>query len=350
MHESKNSKTFTTLVTSLVDWFQVAARPLPWRKKNPNPYEIWISEIMSQQSTLKMMLPFFERWMIRFPTVESLASAPQEELLKHWEGLGYYSRARNIHASAKILAKKFPQTPTELIQLPGIGPYTAAAIASISFDYPAVPVDGNVTRVLSRYLGIKNPYGEKKDLQSILKAADEIASYVPEFSRGTLSQALMELGALVCKPGSQARCFECPIKKNCIAAINKEVAELPYPKLRPEMKKLSRLLLLYRNSRGEVLLRKRPESGVLGGQWEIPYLDLDMTSAGLQRLFGPHFELHFPLKHTIMSSSYTLWPIELGRGPRVLPSEHCYYKEGFQGVLSTATRKFLHKSNKKSID
>lgn len=295
---------------------------------------------MSQQSTLKMMLPYFEKWMKRFPTLTSLANAPEQDLLKHWEGLGYYSRARNIHKSAKILQKHFPQNPQDLQKLPGIGPYTSAAIASIAFDYPAIAVDGNVTRVFSRYFGIENPFGSKEDAKRIQTQAQSIALQIPKGSRGNITQSLMELGATVCRPLNQAKCFECPISKGCLAVKQGRVALLPLPKQRPQMQKIMRLLLIYRNPQGELLLRQRPEAGSLGGQWEIPYLDIESSEKELLSLFSPHFEVARPFKHTIMNKSFSVWPLELGAGPRAAEG-HCYLEAHFKGVLSTMSRKFL---------
>ncbi len=299
---------------------------------------------MSQQSTLKMMLPYFEKWMQRFPTLATLANAPEEELLKHWEGLGYYSRARNIHKGAKVLQKYFPQNPEELQKISGIGPYTSAAIASIAFDYPAIAVDGNVTRVFSRYFGIENPFGSKEDAKKIQAQAQLIAAEIPVGSRGTITQALMELGATVCRPLNQAKCFECPLQKGCVAAKNGKAALWPLPKPRPQMQKVMRLLLIYRNSQREPLLRQRPESGSLGGQWEIPYLDIEASSKELLALFSPHFEVAQPFKHTIMSKSFTVWPLELGAGPRQFEG-HRYLDADFKGMLSTMSRKFLARSS-----
>jgi A/G-specific adenine glycosylase len=321
---------------------------LPWRKSPANPYEIWISEVMSQQSTLKMMLPYFDKWMQRFPTLQDLANAPEDDLLKHWEGLGYYSRARNIHRAAKLMLNSIPQTPEELQKLPGVGPYTSAAIASIAFDHPAVAVDGNVTRVLSRYFGIPNPFGKKEDAKKIFEYAQNIAAHVPVGKRGVVTQALMELGALVCRPQNQAKCFECPLRSTCSAYKTQKVAELPYPKSRPQMQKVQRVLLLYKNKRGQFLLRQRPQSGVLGGQWELPYIDLDATDEELRALFNPHFEVGAPFKHSIMNKSYTVWPLEVGLGGPA-PEGHCYLKAPFKGVLSTVTRKFLKRSKEPKV-
>lgn len=290
------------------------------------------------------MLPFFDRWMKAFPDVKSLAAADEETVLKNWEGLGYYSRARNIHRAAKILEKDFPQSPDELLKIPGIGPYTSAAIASIAFDRPAVAVDGNVTRVLSRYFGVTNPFGDKEDAKKILELARELAQYSQPGERGVLTQALMELGATVCKPNAQLKCFECPVGSNCAAKKAKKAEAWPLPKKRAEMKKLSRLLLVYRDKEGRPLLRKRPAELALGGQWELPYLDLEAGIDQLKTLFGPHFELRKPYKHTIMNKSFTVLPLELGQGPSaraVDPAEQQYHSEGFKGVLSTISRKYL---------
>jgi A/G-specific adenine glycosylase len=328
------------LLQALLQWYTGAARALPWRVANPNPYHIWISEVMSQQSTLKMMLPFFDRWMKKFPRLEDLASAEEEHVLKLWEGLGYYSRARNIHKAAKILSNRFPQSPEELAEIPGIGPYTAAAIASIAFDHPVLPIDGNVTRVLSRVYGVSDPLNKTEDAKKIRSLALQLSEDLPIGKRGSLAQAFMELGASLCKPRQQAKCFECPIRQHCHAYKSNVVELLPAEKKRPQMLSISRLLLVYRNSKGEVLLRKRPSGLVLGGQWEIPFLDLESSEDWIARELSKSFELAKPFSHTIMNKKYRIWPVELGQIESRLPPEHAWLRTAFPGVLSTVTRKF----------
>lgn len=216
---SKEAKTLET-------WFKENSRPLPWRKSK-NPYRIWISEIMLQQTTVKAVIPFFNRFVKSFPTVKDLASASLEEVYDHWAGLGYYSRARNIHKAAKELANiKFPKNYKDLLKLPGFGDYTARAVSSQAFAEPVGVVDGNVIRVLSRRFGLKVEHWKNKDKKVLQDIADEYAQKAePRF----INQAFMELGATICTPKSPT-CFLCPLQKNCIANKEDLIEELPLKK------------------------------------------------------------------------------------------------------------------------
>lgn len=307
---------------------------------------------MSQQSTLKMMLPYYERWMKKFPTLNDLASVSESELLKMWEGLGYYSRARNILKAAQLIRqqKAFPSTSEELLTVPGIGPYTAAAIAAIAFGEKTLPVDGNVIRVFSRLNGIANPLNNAEDRAAIYRKVSESAELLETFSapeRGDIAQAYMELGATLCKPAAimdPAYCAHCPLSQNCRAHREGKVLELPQTKLRAKMKKIDRLLVLYRSPEGEPLLRKRSDAhSVLAGQWELPYIDFH-GGAGpekwMEKTFLPHFELHKAFKHTIMNTQYQIWWVEAGRIKSPLPA-HQFYNQICGEPLTTITRKAL---------
>lgn len=215
-------------VIKLNDWYEKNKRVLPWRK-NKNPYFIWISEVMLQQTTVVAVIPYFERFISKFPDVHKLAQAPLEEVLESWSGLGYYSRARNLHKSAKILSKKgFPKSFKELIELPGFGPYTSRAVSSIAFNEAAGVLDGNVIRVLSRRFGIKKNWWENKVREEFQELSDEVVSHGDP---STLNQALMELGATVCTP-EKTLCTLCPWNKNCVAFSDGTVAKLPLKKPR----------------------------------------------------------------------------------------------------------------------
>jgi A/G-specific adenine glycosylase len=322
------SKTFTSLVKELLFWYKSSQRKLPWRKKYPDPYEIWISEVMSQQSTLKMMLPYYKRWMSFFPTLSSLSKAKEEDVLRLWQGLGYYSRARNLLKAAQEMQKRkaFPSKVENLLCVKGIGPYTAAAISAIAFDEAVVPVDGNVIRVLSRVFSIPNALNDRLDLKRIHEKAHFLASFIPVGSRGAMAQALMDLGATVCRPGALAQCEVCPLQNICesyksdrvvqgprvLLSSRLGVAGIPQKKIRPELQKLSRLLLIYRNREGALLLRKRPAELSLGGQWEFPSIDLVACDDWIQDHLAVCFELRKGFRHTIMNSVYSVWLIEAG--------------------------------------
>lgn len=210
----------------LITWYRQNKRVLPWRSSR-NPYRIWISEVMLQQTTVTAVIPFYEKFLNRFPTVHDLAKAALEDVYEYWAGLGYYSRARNLHLSAKnFSAQGFPQTAAGLIENPGLGPYTSRAIASLAFNEPVGVLDGNVIRVLSRRYGLKLKWWETKSKQQLQMISDELAK--TEFN-ADVNQGLMELGATICTP-KKTLCLMCPWKKSCIALQNNLISELPLKK------------------------------------------------------------------------------------------------------------------------
>ncbi len=221
--KSTGSKIGNQLSALLLEWYNANHRDLPWRQ-NRDPYRIWISEVMLQQTTVAAVIPYYERFLKRFPTVKALASAPLEDVLEMWAGLGYYSRARNLHKAAIALNEKgFPQTAAELLELPGFGPYTSRAVSSLAFDEKVGVLDGNVIRVLSRVHGLDLDWWTPKARQVLQEAADDIASQGPSH---LLNQGLMELGATVCTPQSPV-CLLCPWKKQCVALKENRISELP---------------------------------------------------------------------------------------------------------------------------
>lgn len=210
----------------LLNWYRQNRRELPWRR-NRDPYAIWISEVMLQQTTVVAVIPYYEKFMTRFPKVKDLASASEAQVLEMWAGLGYYSRARNLHNAAKIIAKNgFPKTAAELIELPGFGPYTANAVASLAFNEKVGVLDGNVIRVLSRVYGLKLNWWLPKERAQLQKLSDEMAQ--TEFN-SEINQGLMELGATVCTP-KKPLCLMCPWKKSCTALKKDLISELPLSK------------------------------------------------------------------------------------------------------------------------
>ena len=257
----------------LARWFEAAKRDLPWRRRR-DAYAIWVSEVMLQQTTVAAVIPYFERFLERFPTVEALAAAPLERVLESWAGLGYYRRARHLHACAQVVAEehggRFPEDEAALLELPGIGPYTAGAIASIAFDKPAALVDGNVARVLSRLFRVA---GDPRTGAARARLWELARELVPARGASAHNQALMELGALVCQPGEQARCGDCPLASLCHARRAGDVAR--FPELAPRAAVQSRRDLAVALSRdGCVLLGRRHDDAVWGGLWELPRVTL----------------------------------------------------------------------------
>jgi A/G-specific adenine glycosylase len=256
------------IAQTLVAWFAVHKRDLPWR--GASPYAVWVSEIMLQQTQVVTVIPFFLRFMERFPTVEALAETPIEEVLKYWAGLGYYARARNLHRAAqKVVLEyggKIPATPEEIEKLPGIGRYTAGAVLSIAYGVPRPLVDANVIRVLSRLFGIEGDPKSSANQALLWELAERL---VPQKNPGDFNQAMMELGALVCQP-AEPKCGACPLYSLCVAG------HLPDPSLLPEIPQgratvtLVHSSALIRNEGGEFLLVQRPLEGLWGGLWEFP--------------------------------------------------------------------------------
>lgn len=251
----------------LCDWFLQGHRPMPWRD-NPNPYWVWVSEVMLQQTQVATVIPYFERFIQRFPTVEALAEAPLEEVLRLWAGLGYYSRARNLHETAKRIVQQggeFPRSADRLRELPGIGAYTAGAIASIAFNQPEPVVDGNVTRVLARLLWLKGDLKKPRAQNLLWQIARQLID--PEHP-GIFNQALMELGSTVCTPANP-QCAHCPVSGFCSAFQRGQPTAVPEPTPpKPARQVVDVSALIVRE--GQVLLAQRPPNGLWGGLWEFP--------------------------------------------------------------------------------
>ncbi len=259
---------------AVLTWYDVARRDLPWRAKpgqTASPYRVWLSEIMLQQTTVKAVIPYFETFVARWPTVEELGAAPRDDVLAAWAGLGYYSRARNLHACAQAVARSgFPENEAGLRELPGIGAYTAAAIAAIAFGQRAAAVDGNVERVIARLLALGAPLPSSKPL--IRKLA---ARLTPESRPGDYAQAMMDLGATVCIPRSP-RCQDCAVRSFCSAATEGQPERYPVkpPKAaRPSRRGDAFVMVKTLNGRTHILLRRRPDKGLLGGMMEVPGTD-----------------------------------------------------------------------------
>ena len=254
------------MTKELLLWYDNNNFLMPWRI-NKNPYRIWISEIMLQQTQVKTVIPYYEKWMVRYPTVEILADSNLDDILKSWEGLGYYKRAHNIKKSSEIiqynLGGSFPKHG-ELKKLPGIGDYTYSAIMSIAFDEKVPAIDGNVKRVSSRI------FEEKFSTPSEIKTlSNELKKYMPNNRPGCFNQAIMDLGREICKP-QNPECCKCPIHNNCKALINESVNQYPVKEERKKPPILDVVVGFIFNDDMEFLITKRPQNKMLGGLWELP--------------------------------------------------------------------------------
>lgn len=256
----------------LLPWYETAKRDLPWRRSDGDPYAVWISEIMLQQTTVAAVIPFFNRWMISFPTVQALAAADIEDVLKHWAGLGYYARARNLHRAAQKIVAEYggvlPASAAELRTLPGIGRYTSGAIASIAYNQNEPLVDANVARVLSRVFGLL------EDMKTSAAAAEKVWSIaeavIPDGHAGDFNQAMMELGALVCSAAAP-RCDRCPLQSICIAAASGDPTAYPESPGAKRWLDIDDSAVALTDDRGRLLITQRPLTAALwGGLWELP--------------------------------------------------------------------------------
>jgi A/G-specific adenine glycosylase len=242
---------------------------MPWRDSS-DPYRIWLSEVMLQQTRVDQAMPFYLKFIASFPTVADLAAADQHEVLMLWEGLGYYSRGRNLHKAAKVIVDAhngyIPESYNELIALPGVGPYTAAAVASIAFGAPHAVVDGNVIRVLSRFSGIEDDIRNQSTKTAIQHIADDL---LDPANPGEFNQAVMELGSLVCTP-TNPKCDACPLSTWCIAHKLAQTEIIPYKSPKPKVPHHQIVVAVISNAHGQLLIARRPENVMLGGLWEFP--------------------------------------------------------------------------------
>jgi len=259
-------------VADLLAWFEKHAADLPWRP-NRTPYAVWLSEIMLQQTQVATVIAYYERFLARFPTVEALAAAPLDEVLKLWEGLGYYSRARNLHRAARTIVRehggRFPDRAAELQTLPGVGRYTAGAIASLAFGEDVPVVDGNVIRVLARVFDIAEDMGQEATRKRVWALAE---SLIPPGAAGQYNESLMELGRVICKP-RQPECGVCPIPAHCAAyrlGVQEQRPVKAPRKPTPHYDVVAGVIHGQDGQQGRILIAQRPAEGLLGGLWEFP--------------------------------------------------------------------------------
>ncbi len=354
------------LVRALLDWFARAARDLPWRH-TLDPYAVWVSEIMLQQTQVKTVIPYWERWMRELPDLRSLAAAPPEKVLKLWEGLGYYTRARNLQKAAQQLARdnggNFPATFDAALALPGIGRYTAGAVTSIAFNQPSPILDGNVIRVLARLFGIAENPKAKTANASLWKLAAELvraahtspltaqAPFPLSGSCSALNQSLMELGALVCTP-RQPRCEACPVRRHCAALATHQVDSLPnLGKRAPATAHRFAAFLVQRD--GCWLVRQRPTGVVNARLWEFPNVELpaqnsDILSVAAQLLGCKSSKLtpFCRIQHSITRYRISLeaWTVMTSRKPRAVEGEKWLKLEELDALpFTSAHRQILRK-------
>jgi A/G-specific adenine glycosylase len=264
------------LSSRLLNWYNQNKRTLPWRVRGLSPYAVWVSEIMLQQTRVETVIPYYEKWLRLFPTVQALAKASEHDVLNAWEGLGYYSRARNFHKAAKLVVEKYkgelPRDLDELRKLPGVGRYTVGALASIVFGMDEPALDGNLKRVYARLFDVSEPVDSSEGEKILWKLAKD---NLPKGHAADFNQALMDLGAMICLP-KNPRCLICPLMKECKACANGTQAVRP-------VKKLKKAVPQYIHAAGviikkeKVLLAQRPSKGLLGGMWEFPNGRVDAT-------------------------------------------------------------------------
>lgn len=310
-----------TFQHNLISWFKQEQRDLPWRK-DQDPYKVWVSEIMLQQTRVDTVIPYFNRFIDWFPTIDDLANANEDKVLKAWEGLGYYSRVRNLHSAVKEVKEKYngqvPNSPVEISELKGVGPYTAGAILSIAYGKPEPAVDGNVMRVLSRILSIWEDIARPSTRKIFEKAVRELISHE---NPSAFNQALMELGALICTPTSPS-CLLCPVRDHCQAFYEGVQAELPIKTKKNAQRTVDLAAVILKNNDGKFLIHKRANNGLLANLWEFPNVEIsypfDSEREQINDLFKEAYNLNICLDRSIGQIehvfSHLVWNIRIYTG------------------------------------
>lgn len=341
------SNNLSTIVKPLLEWYELNKRDLPWRH-NPSPYRVWISEIMLQQTRVDPVIPYYNRFMSALPSVEALAEIPQDQLMKLWEGLGYYSRARNLQKSAQIICEQggFPEDFKGWLALPGIGEYTAGAICSIALGLPTPAVDGNVLRVLSRVLG------SDKDimLPAVKKEfTEQLRAIYPKNQTSSFTQALMELGALICLPNGKPKCQNCPLNSQCTAHLKDLTEEIPVKTPKKGRRIEEKTVVILRHN-SEIALQKRPSTGLLADLWEFPNLPQKMSENEVLEAFNAvsikplpssshiftHIEWHmagFEVELMEKVKGYTWLSIRDVLAQKAIPSAYRAYTKYLESII-----------------
>ncbi|WP_404333081.1 A/G-specific adenine glycosylase [Mesobacillus maritimus] len=307
--------------TDLIDWFEMEMRDLPWRK-DQDPYKVWVSEIMLQQTRVDTVIPYFTRFLEKFPSIEVLAKADEDQVLKAWEGLGYYSRVRNLQSAVKEVHEKYagqvPDDPNEIASLKGVGPYTAGAILSIAYGKPEPAVDGNVMRVLSRILLIWDDIA-KPSTRKIFETA--VRGLISHEKPSYFNQALMELGALICTPTSPS-CLLCPVRDHCQAFEAGVQNELPVKTKKKKQRLVEMVVAVVKDKQNRILIRKRPESGLLANLWEFPSAEIVLGYRSEKEQFVDHFHETYQVNLSLGDMvgriehvfSHLIWNIHVFKG------------------------------------
>jgi A/G-specific adenine glycosylase len=318
----------TAIAADLLAWYDKSARVLPWRSPpglRADPYHVWLSEIMLQQTTVKAVIPYYRKFLQRWPTVHALAAADIDEVMAAWAGLGYYSRARNLHACAKAVASshsgRFPRETAALRDLPGIGEYTAAAIAAIAYDVRATAVDGNVERVVARLFAVEEPFpGAKPRIKALA------AGLTPAVRPGDFTQGMMDLGASICSPRSPS-CLVCPLRGACIAYARGIAETLPAKAQKGEKPQRYGAAFVAMREDGAVLLRRRAPKGLLGGMLEVPSTDWGEVMPGREEALAQvPLAADWRLVAGLVRHTFTHFHLELA----------VYRGEGVPGILGGA--------------
>ncbi|GAA0288757.1 A/G-specific adenine glycosylase [Gracilibacillus halotolerans] len=336
----------------LISWFEKEQRVLPWRE-NQDPYRVWVSEIMLQQTKVDTVIPYYLRFMEKFPTLEALAYAEEQDVLKAWEGLGYYSRARNLQTAVREVVEvydaKVPDNPSEIGSLKGIGPYTQGAILSIAYNKPEPAVDGNVMRVLSRILLIREDIAKPKTRKLFEQAVRELIS---ESNPSYFNQGMMELGALICTPRKPS-CLLCPVQEHCVAFEKGVQEELPVKVKKIKKTTHSYFALILEDNAGNILIEKRPDEGLLAQLWQFPMIDKKkVDQQHLQTFIENKFETKIesmevkePVKHIF---SHLVWQLDviyvkLKQSIKVEENTTLVTKEGISTFPLPVSHQKIHK-------
>lgn len=303
----------------LLDWFARERRDLPWRKDR-DPYKVWVSEVMLQQTRVETVIPYFEKFMEQFPTLEALAEAEEDEVLKAWEGLGYYSRVRHLHAAVKEVKERYggqvPDDPEQFSKLKGVGPYTVGAVLSLAYGVPEPAVDGNVMRVLSRLFFVTDDIAKPSTRKRFEQIVREIMAYE---NPGAFNEALIELGALVCTP-RRPSCLLCPVQAYCQAFAEGVPEELPVKTKKTAVKQVALAVAVLADDEGCILIRKRSNTGLLANLWEFPGCETggeegkEKLGQMLHERYGLQIELAEPFASFDHAFSHLVWRLTVYRG------------------------------------
>ncbi len=301
----------SSFATRLLNWWdQHGRKDLPWQHPR-TPYRVWVSEVMLQQTQVTTVIPYFERWMARFPDLPSLAAATQDEVLSHWAGLGYYARARNLHKTAQQVVEQYqgelPDDPELLAGLAGIGESTANAIVSQAHDKPLAILDGNAKRVLARHAAIEGWPGQSAVLKALWCAAE---ARIPETRGADYTQAIMDLGAGLCTRNNPD-CEACPVASDCLGRLAGALDELPGRKPKKEIPTVERFMLLWHDRQNRVLLERRPPTGIWGGLWSLPEADGSAALAGRFAIDATDLEYLPQLEHRLTHRRLLITPLAL---------------------------------------